>query len=100
MERQTWDEICAMYPDQYVCLVDVEEGKLGDGHHVRSAHVVGHRPTFHAANALTAVHGALYPLTSVAYTGMCPYFLHRPHVVLDDATLEILNEPLRFVRRP
>lgn len=38
-EPLTWAEICSRYPDQYVCLVDVDNGPDGA---IRSGRVAGH----------------------------------------------------------
>lgn len=40
----TWDEICALYPDEWVCLVEMERVHPF-GFEFRSARVVGHGKT-------------------------------------------------------
>jgi hypothetical protein len=39
----TWDEICNRYPDQWVCLVEIDRPRRND-FEFRTARVVGHGP--------------------------------------------------------
>jgi len=43
-----WAEICARYPDQFVCLVDVVPVELRSPE-ILTARIVGHGPTRRAA---------------------------------------------------
>jgi hypothetical protein len=43
-EPLTWDEICARYPDQWVCLVEIERTEP-QNFAFRTARVVGHGKT-------------------------------------------------------
>jgi len=47
-ERLPWAEICLRYPDQYVCLVDIDHTELGSPE-IKTARVVGYGPTRRAS---------------------------------------------------
>ncbi len=47
-EPLPWTEICARYPDQFVCLVDIVRVPPRSGE-LKAARVVGHGPTHDAA---------------------------------------------------
>jgi hypothetical protein len=85
-----WAEICTRYPDQYVCLVDMEVVEVGSPE-IKTARVVGHGPTRRAAFDPIRNRGAQYPRHSVRFTGTCEEPLIRPSLVIDDETLEILR---------
>jgi hypothetical protein len=89
-EPLPWVEICIRYPDQYVCLVDIEHAELRSPE-IKTARVAGHGPTrraaFHASHDLNA----RYPLHAVRFTGVCTEPLIRPSLVIDDETLELLR---------
>jgi hypothetical protein len=78
------------YPDQFVCLVDVEAVELGSPE-IKGARVVGYGPTRRAAFDPIRNLGATYPRHSVRFTGICMDPLIRPSLVIDDETLEILR---------
>lgn len=90
----SWADICARYPDQYVCLVDVvRPGRLHPT--ILSALVVGHGATHDAAFEPIRDLDERYPRFEIRYTGVCTEPLIRPSLVLDDDALELLAEPLR-----
>lgn len=89
-EPLSWAEICARYPDQYVCLVDTEAVELGSPE-IKTGRVVGCGATRRAAFDPIRGLGAKYPLHSVRFTGVCTEPLIRPSLVIDDETLEILR---------
>ena len=89
-----WAEICARYPDQYVCLVDVLHPPLRSPE-IITARVVGHGATHGAAFEPIRDFGERYPRFAVRYTGICTEPLSRPSLVLDDETLALLAEPLK-----
>jgi len=81
-----WDEICARFPDQYVCLVDLVKLEPGNPD-FKTARVVGHGAT--RAEAFEPIRGDLhnkYPRHAVRFTGE-PGPLIRPALVIDDETL-------------
>jgi hypothetical protein len=93
-EPLPWAEICARYPDQYVCLVDIVRPPLRSPEIV-TARVVGHGATHDAAFVPIRDLGERYPRFAVRYTGVCTEPLIRPSLVIDNETLEILAEPLK-----
>ena len=89
-ERLPWVEICIRYPDQYVCLVDIDRAQLRSPE-IKTARVVGYGPTRRAAfNAIRDL-CAKYPRHAVRFTGVCTEPLIRPSLVIDDETLELLR---------
>ena len=90
IEPLPWVEICIRYPDQYVCLVDIDRAELRSPE-IKTARVVGYGPTrraaFHAVRDLVAQ----YPRHAVRFTGVCTEPLIRPSLVIDDETLELLR---------
>ena len=93
-EPLAWLEICARYPDQYVCLVDILRPVLRSPE-ITTARVVGHGATHDAAFDPIRDLGEQYHRFAVRYTGTCTEPLIRPSLVIDDETLEILAEPLK-----
>jgi len=92
-EALSWTEICARYPDQYVCLVDVTRPERLHPT-ILSARVVGHGTSHDAAFEPIRELDERYPRFAIRYTGVCTEPLIRPSFVLDDADLELLAEPL------
>ena len=93
-EPLPWGEICARYPDQYVCLVDIVHPPLRSPE-IISARVVGHGAAQDAAFEPIRDLGGQYPRFAVRYTGVCTEPLSRPSLVIDDETLKLLSEPLK-----
>ena len=89
-EPLPWMEICIRYPDQYVCLVDIDHAELGSPE-IKTARVVGYGPTRRAAFQASGHLSAKYPLHAVRFTGVCTQPLIRPSLVIDDETLELLR---------
>jgi hypothetical protein len=89
-EPLSWAEICIRYPDQYVCLVDIDWAELRSPE-IKTAQVVGYgatrRAAFHAMRDLIAK----YPWHAVRFTGVCTEPLIRPSLVIDDETLKLLR---------
>lgn len=97
-EPLTWAEICERYPDQWVCLVDLEMVEFGSPD-IRTARVVGHGPTHDAAfDPMRNLH-AKYRGFAVKFTGVCTAPYIRPTLILDDEDLAMLAKPLRFIVR-
>jgi hypothetical protein len=89
-EPLPWVEICIRYPDQYVCVVDIDRAELRSPE-IKTARVVGYGPTRRAAfNAIRDLSGK-YPKHAVRFTGVCTEPLSRPLLVIDDETLELLR---------
>lgn len=89
-----WAEICARYPDQFVCLVDVVNPPLRSPE-IITARVVGHGASHDAAFEPIRDLGDRYPRFAVRYTGVCTEPLIRPSLIIDGETHEILAEPLK-----
>ena len=83
-------EICIRYPNQYVCLVDIDRAQLRSPE-IKTARVVGYGPTRRAAfNAIRDL-SAKYPRHAVRFTGVCTEPLIRPLLVIDEETHELLR---------
>ncbi len=80
-----WAEICDRYPNEWVCLVEVEHQTDGP---IRSARVVGHHQSLRAA--LQQV-DSWSPARVVAYahTGGCR--LRRPRIEMTDEIRDIVR---------
>ena len=89
-EPLSWAEICAQYPDQFVCLVDIEKVEL-QSPEIKTARVVGHGPTHDAAFEPIRGLDVRYPRFAIRFTGTCSEPLIRPSLVIDDETLELLR---------
>ena len=94
IEPLRWAEICARYPDQYVCLVDIVRAAPRSPE-IITARVVGNGATHDDAFDPIRDLGERYPRFAVRYTGASTEPLIRPSLVIDDETLEILAEPLK-----
>ena len=89
-EPLPWAEICRLYPDQYVCLVEIDRPEVRSPE-IKTARVVGRGPTHDAAFAPIRDLPKRYPRCAVRYTGVCTEPLIRPSLVLDDENLEPLR---------
>jgi hypothetical protein len=78
-----WGEICARYPDQYVCLVDIVGVEPGSPV-IAAARVVGHGSTSDAAFEPVRELSEQVPLCTVRFTGIPRTPLIRPWLILDD----------------
>lgn len=80
-ESLPWENICARYPDQFVCLVDVVKTEPHSPA-IATGRVAGHGPTRRDASAI--IRGDLrYPAWTVVYTGRPTRPLCRPPVYFD-----------------
>ena len=89
-EPLPWAEICARYPDRFVCLVDIVRAELRSPE-IKTARVVGHGPTHDAAFEPIRDLNERYPRFAIRFTGICTEPLIRPSLVIDDETLELLR---------
>jgi hypothetical protein len=89
-EALPWVEICARYPDQFVCLVDVVGEELRSPE-ITTARVVGHGCTHDAAFEPIRELSQQFPRCTIRFTGICSEPLLRPCLVLDDEDLEPLR---------
>jgi hypothetical protein len=97
-EPLSWAEICASYPDQFVCLVDIAKVELRSPE-IKAACVVGHGPTHDAAFEPIRGLDVRYPRFAIRFTGACFEPLIRPSLVIDHETLELLRSRPRADRR-
>lgn len=76
-ESLAWAEICERYPDQFVCLVDVDRFHP-HGLDVRSARVIAAGPTRAKAFGEASAWQSVYPEIRIDYTGESelPCLLH------------------------
>jgi hypothetical protein len=83
-EPLTWAEICARYPDEWVCLVEMD--RLHPyGFEFRSARVIGHGKTRRPLRAGRPWR-ARYQVIGHYFTGRVPVRPPRPSFILDDQT--------------
>lgn len=86
----SWTAICARYPDQFVCLVEIMRVERRSPE-IEAARVVGHGPTHDAAFEPIRDHDVQYPRFAIRFTGVCSEPLLRRSLVIDDETLELLR---------
>jgi hypothetical protein len=89
-EPLSWAEICAQYPDQFVCLVELVRVELRSPE-IKTARVVGHGPTHDAAFEPIRGFNERHARCAIRFTGICTRPLIRPSLVIDDETLELLR---------
>lgn len=89
-EPLSWGEICARYPEQFVCLVEIVRVELRSPE-IKTACVVGHGRTHDAAFEPIRDFNVRYPRCAVRFTGSCAEPLIRPSLIIDDETLELLR---------
>jgi hypothetical protein len=88
-EPLTWAEICERYPDEYVCIVDVDETHtFASG--LRTARVVGRGKTRREAFDQALPWWDYYKVIGHRFTGQTQT-LRRPFLVLDDETRELVR---------
>lgn len=80
-EPLAWAEICARYPDQFVCLVDVAKVELRSPT-IAMARVAGHGPTRREASAMIRT-DLRYTEWTVVFTGKPTKPIRRPPVYFD-----------------
>lgn len=82
-EPLTWAEICERYPDQQVCLVEIDRIHPR-GLDFRTARVVGHGKTRREAFEQSHAWRDRYPELGFRFTGQAKTPLVRPSWILDD----------------
>jgi hypothetical protein len=91
-EPLTWPEICARYPDEWVCLVEItftHPNGLG----IQTARVIGHGKTRRAPFAHAQAWRAQYTDIGHFYTGRVTERPLRPAVIIDDETRDAFRYP-------
>jgi hypothetical protein len=84
-EPMTWAEICGRYPDEWVCLVEVDYVHPA-GLEFRTARVVGHGKTRREPFDQAIPWWDHYKEIGHYFTGRIAVRPPRPSVVLDDET--------------
>jgi len=90
-EPMTWDEICAQYPAQRVCLVEVDRIDP-NGFEFRTARVIGHGKTRREAFERARPGWRRYDEIANYFTGRMTVPPMRPQIVLDDELRELLRD--------
>lgn len=91
-EPLTWDEICARYPDEWVCVVEIDRIH-SNGFEFRTARVIGHGKTRRASFDQARPLREHYPLVGHYYTGCVEDKPLRPVVIMDEATRDAFRYP-------
>lgn len=84
-ETLSWAEICRLYPDEWVCVVEIER-ETPNGIEIRSARVIGHGKTRKEPVDQSRSWRAQYELIGHFFTGRIRMQPLRPAVILDDET--------------
>ena len=88
----TWGEICARYPDEWVCLVEIDFTHPS-GLEFRSARVIGHGKTRRAPFDQAGAWRAQYEEIGHFYTGHIVERPLRPVVIINDETRDAFRYP-------
>jgi hypothetical protein len=91
-EPLTWAEICERYPDQQVCLVEIDRVHPR-GFDFRTARVAGHGKTRRDAFEQVRSWGGHYDEVGRYFTGRTNGLFVRPSVILDDETRDTIRRP-------
>ena len=94
-EPLTWEQICQRYPDEWVCVVEIDHIHPR-GEEFRTARVIGHgktrREPFEQADAFGDTYKVIgHYFTGQILTGQFPIRPVRPSLVLDDETRDALR---------
>ena len=89
-ESLTWTEICARYPDEWVCLVEMDYVHL-NGPTLRAARIVGHGKTRGEPFQPARPWRAHYEVIGHYYTGRITERPPRPSIILDDETRDAIR---------
>jgi len=89
-EPLSWAEICARYPDEWVCLVEMDRVDP-NGFEFRTARVIGHGRTRRAPVEQAMVWRDHYKLIGHYFTGRILVRPPRPSLVLDDEIRDLIR---------
>lgn len=89
-EPLTWAEICARYPDEWVCIVEIDYIHP-NGLEFRTARVIGHGKTRRAPIEQAKAWWDQYELIGHFYTGRIAVKPPRPSIILDDETRDAIR---------
>jgi len=91
-EPRTWAEICAHYPDEWVCIAEVDYIHP-DGLEFRTARVIGRGKTRRASVEQAKAWWGRYELIGHLYTGVIKDRPLRPVVIIDEETRDAFRYP-------
>jgi hypothetical protein len=91
-EPLKWAEICARYPNEWVCLVEIDRVHP-NGFEFRTARVVGHGKTRRAPFDQALPLRDRYKVFGHYYTGYIAEKPLRPVVIIDDETRDAFRFP-------
>jgi len=84
-ETLSWAEICHLYPDEWVCIVETER-ETPNGIEIKSACLIGHGKTRKQPFDQARSWRTQYELIGYFFTGRIRVQPLRPEVVLDEET--------------
>jgi hypothetical protein len=91
-EPLTWGEICARYPDEWVCLAEIDTARPDDLE-IRTARVIGHGKTQNESLDQATTSFPQYDEIGLFYTGRIGIEYLRPAVIIDDETRDAFRYP-------
>ncbi|HET9624431.1 MAG TPA: hypothetical protein VFP84_23830 [Kofleriaceae bacterium] len=91
-EPMTWAEICTRYPDEWVCVVEMDFAHPND-YDFQTARVVGRGKTRQAPFDQARPWRAQYEEIGHFFTGRVVLRNPRPVVILDDETRDAFRFP-------
>jgi len=86
----TWAEICERYPDEWVCLIEMDRIHP-HGFEFRTARVIGHGKTRRAPIDQVLPWREHFDLIGHYFTGRITERPPRPSVILDDETRDAIR---------
>ena len=89
-EPLTWAEICARYPDEWVCLVEMDRASPRDPV-IRAARVIGHGKTRRDPVVQALPWRGHFDLMGHYYTGRVTERPLRPSLILDDEIRNLIR---------
>lgn len=91
-ESLAWEEICRRYPDEWVCLVEMDFVHP-NGPEIRAARVIGHGKSRRAPLEQASAWQSRYEEIGHFYTGRIMERPLRHVVILDDETRDAFRYP-------
>jgi hypothetical protein len=89
---QTWDEICARHPDEWVCLAEIDFVHPNNLE-FRTARVIGHGKTQSESLDQATTAFPQYSEIGHFYTNESAITYLRPAVIIDDETRDAFRYP-------
>jgi hypothetical protein len=90
-EALTWAQICERYPDQWVCVVEIQRASPG-AFEIQSARVIGHGRSRREPLEQAEAWEATYSMIGHYYTGKLRAPVPRfPRIVMTDEIRELIR---------